>query len=260
MERPKGFLDQEHLRLAAERTVPTKARSYELMRIQSGHHVLDLGCGPGTDTIPLAHLVGPTGLVVGIDRDPAMIAAADRRADQAGVSGWVRHRQGEATALLLDADTFDSSRSERMFQHLTQPAHALAELIRVTKPGGSVVVIDVDWGTASIDAPNIALERRLMRVLAERALANGYAGRCLYRLCCDAGLVGVTFELFSYPVTDIATLRQLGRLDVVERIALDAGIASADELTQWRAALQQASDTGTLFGSVTLVLVAGRKP
>ncbi len=260
MERPRGFLDQRHLRLAAERTAPTKARSYELMRIQSGHRVLDLGCGPGTDTIPLAHLVGPTGQVVGIDRDPEMIAAAERRATQAGVSSWVSHRQGDASALALDADSFDSSRSERMFQHLVEPARALAELMRVTKPGGSIVVIDIDWGTASIDAPSIDLERRLIRVLAERVLANGYAGRQLYRLFCEAGLTGVTFELFSYPVTDVTTLRQLGRLDTVERIALDEGVASADELAQWRAALQQASAAGTLFGSVTLVLVAGCKP
>jgi len=48
-----------------------------------GHPVLDLGCGPGTDTLALAERVGSDGMVVGIDRDPAMLKEAERRAREA---------------------------------------------------------------------------------------------------------------------------------------------------------------------------------
>jgi SAM-dependent methyltransferase len=66
-----------------------KQRTYALMRIELGHRVLDVGCGPGTDTIPLARLVGERGQVVGIDHDEAMIAEADQRAEIAGMGAWV---------------------------------------------------------------------------------------------------------------------------------------------------------------------------
>jgi hypothetical protein len=55
-------------------------------------------------------------------------------------------------------------------------------MARVTKPGGWVVVWDADWGTLSINTPEVELERRLVRVHAERELNNGYAGRQLYEL------------------------------------------------------------------------------
>ncbi len=79
------------------------------MHIQPGHAVLDVGCGPGTDTIVLAGLVGPTGRVVGVDSDATMIAEADRRAEQAGCSAWCRHQQGGAMALPLETGAFEET-------------------------------------------------------------------------------------------------------------------------------------------------------
>ena len=58
-----------------------------------------MGCGPGTDTIPLAHYVGVSGQIVGVDYDAEMIAEADQRALKAGVSAWVTHKRADAIAL-----------------------------------------------------------------------------------------------------------------------------------------------------------------
>src|SRR5207248_10741769 len=128
-----------------------KQLTYNWMHIQPGHSVLDVGCGPGIDTIALADLVGPSGHVVGVDVDEAMIAEANRRAEQAGYRGWCHHLQGNATSLPLETSTFDACRSERLFQHVHNPASVLVEIARVTKPGGWVVVLDADHGTWSID-------------------------------------------------------------------------------------------------------------
>ena len=53
-----GYVDSEYLKMLARLTKPVKQLTYELMQIEPGHKVLDVGCGPATDTIQLAPLVG----------------------------------------------------------------------------------------------------------------------------------------------------------------------------------------------------------
>ena len=57
------FVDAQAARSGQDR----KKRVYAAMHVQEGDRVLDVGCGPGTDTLPLAQIVGPTGRVVGLD-------------------------------------------------------------------------------------------------------------------------------------------------------------------------------------------------
>jgi ubiquinone/menaquinone biosynthesis C-methylase UbiE len=85
-------------------------------------------------------------------------------------------------SLPFETDYFDSCRSERLFQHLSNPAQALSEMTRVTKSGGWVVVLDTDWGSLSTNSDETDIERRLARFMAESFLQNGYSGRKLYRL------------------------------------------------------------------------------
>jgi SAM-dependent methyltransferase len=86
MSTPRGYVDQNYLQMLAQLLLPYKLRSHGLMEISPGHEVLDVGCGPGTDTIMLAALTGPTGRVVGVDHDADMIAEADSRAEAPGVA------------------------------------------------------------------------------------------------------------------------------------------------------------------------------
>jgi ubiquinone/menaquinone biosynthesis C-methylase UbiE len=229
------------------------------MQTDSGHSVLDVGCGPATDTIPLAHLVGPTGQVLGIDWDKSMIFEANKRATEAGVGAWVRHEQEDASSLSFDNCTFNSCRSERLFQHLSDPKQVLSEMIRVTKPSGWIVVAETDWGTLSIDTLETDIERRLTRVLAERIPQNGYAGRQLYRLFTQEHLKDITFEIFPLPSTDYAFFRKAMVMDRVEKEAIEAGIISEDELRKWHLDLERAHNEGTLFACANIVVVAGCK-
>ena len=207
----KGYVDPAYLRAAAARVTELKRITYQRMDIKSGHHVLDVGCGPATDTISLGALVGSTGKVVGVDNDAQMVATANLRAEKEGVSGWVEHRQSEAYSLPFETAAFDSCRSERLFQHLEEPARALAEMIRLTKPRRPVVVLDTDWGTSSIDTPQSDVERQIMRILAEKLVNNGYSGRQLYRLFKQQGLQNIQVDVFPTVVTHYSEARILGR-------------------------------------------------
>lgn len=260
MDKPKGYVDASYLEVVGDLVRRQKEHTYELMHLRPGDRALDVGCGSGTDTIAMARKVGPTGHVTGVDYDPQMIAIADREADKAGVRAWVTHRQADASALPFESSAFDSCRSERLFIHLAEPGRALSEMVRVTKPGGWLVVFDPDWGTQSIDTPEVDTERKLARVHAERRMNNGYSGRQLYRLFKQQRLADLSIEVLGSSWTDYAFTRRIFKLEESEQDALDAHIITEEELERWRAALARADSDGVFFASLTVVLIAGRKP
>jgi ubiquinone/menaquinone biosynthesis C-methylase UbiE len=259
MSKPRGYVDTGYLEMAARVVASYKERTYALMLVETGHRVLDVGCGPGTDTIPLAQLVGVSGRVVGVDFDEAMVAEADERAQEAGVRAWTTHRSADATSLPFEDGYFDSVRSERLFQHLTAPARALSEMTRVTRRDGWVVVLDTDWMTLSFDTGEIDIEQRLKDYKIAETLYNATAGRQLRRLFIQQGLEDLSVEVLPISGTDYGLGRQGALLDEVEQGALAAGLVTSDELERWRSSLEQADAQGVYFGTVNQVLVAGRK-
>ena len=156
----------------------------ESLDIQSGHVVVDVGCGPGTDLLALAEAVGPDGTVIGIDADPAMVATARSRSSQTPV---IDVRQGDAHELNLPDSSVDRARVDRVLQHLADPTRALVELRRVLRPGGLLGLAEPDWDTLAIDDPDVAASRAFTRFIADRT-RNGVIGRQLARLAGDAGL------------------------------------------------------------------------
>ena len=173
MDTPKGYVSPDYLQSVGAFLGQLKQRTYACMKIGQGATVLDVGCGSGLDTVAMAHIVGPTGQVFGVDHDPGMLAEADQRARNENAGAWVQHRQADATSLPFEGGTFDACRSERLFQHLPDAAAALNEMSRVTKPGGMVVALDTDWGSLSTDTTEVDVERRLSRFHAEQLTANG---------------------------------------------------------------------------------------
>jgi ubiquinone/menaquinone biosynthesis C-methylase UbiE len=259
MSQRKGYVDPEYLSVIGNQLNHVKQRSYALMQIKSGHKVLDLGCGPGTDTIPLAPLVGANGQVIGADYDESMIAEAEQRAEKAGVNTWVRHKCVDAMSLPFETNYFDSCRSERLFQHLPNPAQALSEMTRVTKSGGWVVVLDTDWGSLSTDTDETDIERRLARFLAESSLHNGYSGRKLFRLVKQQNLSDISLEVFPVAFPNYALARQATQAERIEQEALKAGVITSGELHRWQTGFEQADSENIYFSSVNIMMLAGRK-
>ncbi|MGI3186234.1 methyltransferase domain-containing protein [Nioella aestuarii] len=108
----------------------------------SGDRILDLGCGNGLLTQELARAVGPRGQVVGLDPSPEMRALAQERC--AGLSN-VDIRDGAAERLPFDEASFDKAVSLQVFEYLDDLPAVSAELFRVLRPGGRLVVGDAHW-------------------------------------------------------------------------------------------------------------------
>ena len=259
MSAPKGYVDSEYLDTAAQLMAGIKQKSFELMALKPGQRVLDLGCGPGTDTAALGRAVGSDGEVHGVDYDEAMVARADARAQADGVSAWVSHHHASATALPWASGFFDASRSERVFQHLLEPERAFDEMVRVTKPDGQLVVIDGDWATLTIDSDETDIERRLVQFHATHMMNNPYSGRHLHRMFKSRGLRDIHIDVVPIFMTDVALARQVARLDQIAREALSAGVIDDAESRRWEASLARVAASGGFFASANAVTVSGRK-
>jgi ubiquinone/menaquinone biosynthesis C-methylase UbiE len=251
--------DEEYLTQASKLLARPKHLSFEALRLKKRQRVLDVGCGLGHDVAAMAPHVGKHGRVVGLDCNPEFLQAAKQRATKLGKRA--QFVEGDATNMPFKQDSFDACRCERVLQHLAQPQAAIGEMVRVTKPGSRVVLLDTDWGTASIDtAASVHVERVLSRVRAERCLTNGYAGRMLYRLGKAAGLQSLTVKILPLVIHAYPLARYLGMLDIAEQEALDHGDLSIDEVTAWREELSTADAAGQFFGTIALTLVTGVTP
>ncbi|WP_329535264.1 methyltransferase domain-containing protein [Streptomyces sp. NBC_01450] len=115
---------------------PAYAAAVAELGLREGDRVLDAGCGTGRALPPLRAAVGPSGVVVGADLTPAMLAAAVR----AG-----RHRDGQllladVSALPLRTESLDAVFGAGLIAHLPNPAENLRELARVVRTGGTLAL------------------------------------------------------------------------------------------------------------------------
>lgn len=234
-----------------------KRRGMAFLQVAPGQHILDVGCGTGEDALALASLTGPTGRVCGVDPNPDMLAAATARATATNTP--VTFLRGEAHALPFPEASFDRTRADRVFQHLADPVAALTDMIRVTRPGGWISLLDVDWGSVLIDAGDPALTRRILD-LHHRHHVNPSAGIQLHGLLQRAGLADVETYGETVCVTEWPLAAMIFGLDAITAQAVAQGIITADERTRWNHDLAERTRTGTFFAAITGFISRGRKP
>jgi ubiquinone/menaquinone biosynthesis C-methylase UbiE len=110
----------------------------QMARLEPRSRVLDAGCGPGLVSCALAPHCREA---VGVDVTRAMLDEAERKADEEGLAN-VRFVASAIEAMPFADGEFDVAVSRYVFHHLEKPAAAFAEMIRVTRPGGRIVICD----------------------------------------------------------------------------------------------------------------------
>jgi ubiquinone/menaquinone biosynthesis C-methylase UbiE len=119
-----------------------RVRTATLAQLQPGEQVLDVGCGTGTLAMEVARRVGRAGRVAGVDPGTEQIARARSKAARRNVP--IEFQIGVIEQLAFPDQTFDVVLSTLMMHHL--PAglkrQGLAEIARVLKPGGRLVIAD----------------------------------------------------------------------------------------------------------------------
>jgi len=111
--------------------------------VAPGDRLLDVGTGPGYLALAASKLVAPGGTAIGIDASPEMIDRARMRAERA--HSEAEYRVATAESLPFDDDAFDVVVSRLVLHHLPGDVkgQALAEMARVLRPGGRLLIVDL---------------------------------------------------------------------------------------------------------------------
>jgi 2-polyprenyl-3-methyl-5-hydroxy-6-metoxy-1,4-benzoquinol methylase len=172
-------------------------------RLAGSPTVLDVGCGVGHWGRALARAMPQGTSFVGLDREPAWIEEATRRAAVAGLSERFSYRVGTAEALPFEDGAFDVVTCQTLLIHVPDPGRVLAELVRVTRPGGLVIAAEPSNAAGFLvesvalgDPPETAaslVSFHLTCVRGKKVLGEGdnLIGETLPLLLHRAGLSGV---------------------------------------------------------------------
>lgn len=241
-----GYLDAAgaHQEMQRVRTL-----AFDLFSPAPGERLLDAGCGTGEVARQLAARVGQNGSVTAVDHSAFMIEVAGSR-DKAGS---VEYRTGDITSIEFPDAHFDGVHTERVIQHLADPEAAIKELIRVTRPGGRVCVVDTDWTSVTSDGFD-----HLDEVTEQLALWRlpDTARRVRSRMV-KAGLVGtIAYPLtlrFTSPEDSAAVLPVANSAVLQQRI-------SPELHERFIASVEQSTKRGDFLLAFTMWISIGRVP
>ncbi|HSG07038.1 MAG TPA: methyltransferase domain-containing protein [Longimicrobiales bacterium] len=158
-----------------------------LTDMSEGDEVLDVACGRGVSLEYFVRRYGVHG--AGVEEDGRLVDEAEARARDEGLSSTLQFQAGRADALPYRDAIFDVSVGELGLAASCDPADAVRELVRVTKPGGAVVLVQLVW-----KAP---VEEAQQRILAEHLGVRPLILVEWRRLMRDAGVTDIHTEGWS---------------------------------------------------------------
>jgi SAM-dependent methyltransferase len=189
-EYPLGHSAREMQRLIVQARLlaPITRGFFQAAGIGPGMRVLDVGSGAGDVAILASDLVGPTGEVVGTDREPAAVTAAAARATAEGRLN-LSFIVGDPSSLRFERP-FDAVVGRYVLMYQPDPAVTLRGLSKTLRLGGIMVFHELDWGGARSFPTTPIYERCCGWVIAalQRGGADAYMGSKLYAAFRQAGL------------------------------------------------------------------------
>ncbi len=172
-----------------------EARTLGWFGLHDGLSILELGSGPGFYTEKLLTLL-PNSSLTALEIDPVLIERAEHYL-QNDVGERLRFVEASIMDTGLPDDSFDFAVARLIFCHLPDPVGAAKEILRVLKPNGKLVIIDIDKSLQMLcDPPILEIElvfQKFAQFQAKRG-GNPYVGRKLWRILQAAGFVNLDLE------------------------------------------------------------------
>ena len=210
-----GSTDAEHERLIRQAkwlALPTE-RFFRDAGIGPGQRVVDLGSGVGDVVLIAARLVGPSGGVVGVERDPRSIARAQARVAEAGLHN-VSFTQSDVSQI-PSKKPFDAAVGRYILMFLPDPVAVLRSLSDLVRPGGVLAFQEPTWAAFLQDSARLPLwsaAAALMVEIFQRSGTNTDMGPALPALFQKAGLPAPSMR------TDILLGAEQWMVDVLQSL------------------------------------------
>lgn len=187
---------REAARLEAKVDPQAWVQKYLADRVRPGAEVLSVGCGPGVilnEVCALHSSIRATGIDISADR---VQEAIQRNLENSRLTFFC----DDAQAMQFPSDSFDLVYSRMLFQYLREKEKAVAEMVRVCKPGGTVLLQDLDGQLLWHYPEDSVMQRAVERVMAALAPTgfDPFVGRKLFSLAQKAGLKCVDVQIECY--------------------------------------------------------------
>ena len=224
--------------------------------VRPGEVVAEIGCGSGVLIRWLARQTRGANRILGIDINGYLLREAANLAEKDGLADALTLQQGNAEALPLPDNSVDVAFACTVLEE-GDAEKMLAEMVRVTRPGGRVAVIvralDASWWVNLPLRAGLKTKLEVPGRVASGAAADGCADASLYRRFHRAGLTQLTLFPYLVPVTKADPRFTLFQQQFLA--ALDPG-----EAAEWRSAVTDAEADGTFFMAQPFHCAVGIKP
>jgi SAM-dependent methyltransferase len=257
-----GIEGRERLRILARTLHASTSALFDRLGVGMGLACLDVGCGGGDVTFELARRVGPRGRVVGVDIDAAKLDLARQEA-AAQLIGNVEFSALDIRNGEVDID-FDLVYARFLLTHLADPAAAIAAFGRALRPGGLLIVEDIDF-KGSFAWPETAAFRRyceLYDAVVRRRGGDPDIGPRLPILLADGGFAQINMHVVQPTATqgDAKLINPITLENIADAILQD-GLAARQELDALIHELYAfAADPRTVAGVARVIQAWGRRP
>jgi ubiquinone/menaquinone biosynthesis C-methylase UbiE len=226
------------------------------LNLSTGESVLDVGCGPGFLCESMAEIVGPNGVVVGIDISADLIARCNRRKS----STWLSYEIGDAIRLKQPDSSFDVGVCTQVAEYVTDVDRVLSEVFRVLKPNGRTVFVATDWDALVWFSDN---PKRMAAVMKswEAHCAHPRLPRSMASRLVNAGFRldgGAVHPILNLQYTDDSYSKGLAQL--IRNFVTNKKDVSPDDVIEWHKEFDQLSGSGRYFFSSNRYIFKASKP
>lgn len=168
-----GHSTAEQLRLVRQSRLlaPFTERLFRDVGIGAGTRVLDIGCGMGDVSMLAARLVGPSGMVIGVDLDRVALTKAKERASTLGL-GNVTFFQSDVNSLASD-ESFDAIVGRLVLQFVPDVVAVLKGLLALLRPGGVLVFQEPSWRSALAQSAHLPLRAAVASLIHDTIQRGG---------------------------------------------------------------------------------------
>lgn len=247
--------------LEAMRTEPAFQRARRVMltqlQLEPGMHVLDAGCGTGAALPDLLEIAGTGIHVTGVDPTDAFLALARERASQLGCEA--HYEPGDIRALPYPDATFDAAFCDKVLLHAGPADVALAELVRVVRPGGKIGAVEwCPFFLLSTTRPELAAG---LNDTLRQAVYDFLVSANLARHFQSVGLQHIQTHVELAHARSLAD-HSFWRAFLIDQLPLfvHAGLVPESVGQALASDLEQLDRQGTFFASAIITAAVGTKP